>query len=115
MKLYRPLAFLLLTVISFPIQAGNGSGNGFCDIRNTAFHAAETLTYKVFYTVVGAYFGAGEATFRSNIEQLNNKPVYHIIGRVKPLAFMMASSKYAISMKPISIPLHSSPTVLYAM
>jgi len=80
MKLYRPLAFFLLTVISFPIRAGNGSGNGFCDIRNTAFQASETLTYKVFYTVAGAFFGAGEATFRSNIERLNNKPVYHIIG-----------------------------------
>lgn len=87
MKLYRPLAFFLLTVISFPIQAGNGSGNGFCDIRNTAFQASETLTYKVFYTVAGAYFGAGEATFRSNIEHLNNKPVYHIIGEGKTYSF----------------------------
>lgn len=87
MKLYRPLAFFLLTVISFPIRAGNGSGNGFCDIRNTAFQASEILTYKVFYTVVGAYFGAGEATFRSTIEQLNNKPVYHIVGEGKTYSF----------------------------
>ncbi len=80
MKLYRPVAFLLITIIgSFPLQAGNGSEQGFCDIKNTAFQATEILTYKVFYSL-GANVGVGEATFRSTIERLNNKPVYHIIG-----------------------------------
>ena len=79
MKLYRTLASLLLIVISFPLRAGNPD-DGFCDIKNTAFQASELLTYKVFYTVAGAYFGAGEANFRSTIEHLNNKPVYHITG-----------------------------------
>jgi Protein of unknown function (DUF3108) len=83
MKLYRPFIFLLLVVISFPLRAGNG----FCDVRNTAFNAGEIITFKVFYTVVGAYFGAGEATFRSAEENLNNKPVYHIIGEGKTYSF----------------------------
>lgn len=83
MKLYRPLTLLLLIIASFPLRAGNG----FCDIRNTAFAAAETITFKVFYTVVGAYFGAGEATFTTALERMNNKPVYHVTGEGKTYNF----------------------------
>ncbi len=52
----------------------------FCDIRNTSFSAGESLTFKVFYSVAGAYIGAGEAVFTSSLEKLNNQPVYHIVG-----------------------------------
>jgi hypothetical protein len=83
MKVYRPLIVLLLVVISFPLKAGNG----FCDIRNSAFANGESITLKVFYTVVGAYFGAGEATFTTNVERLNGKPVYHITGEGKTYTF----------------------------
>ena len=83
MKLYRPLIFLLLVISSFPLRAGNG----FCDMRNSSFHAGEIITYKVFYSVAGTFLGAGEATFRSNIETFNNKPVYHITGEGKTLSF----------------------------
>lgn len=83
MKLYRPLVFLLLVVISFPLRAGDG----FCDIRNTAFNNGEVITLKVFYTVVGAYFGAGEATFTTALERLAGKPVYHITGEGKTYSF----------------------------
>ena len=83
MKFYRPLVFLLLIISSFPLRAGNG----FCDMRNSAFHAGEIITYKVFYTAAGVYIGAGEATFRSTIERLNNKPVYHVIGEGKTYNF----------------------------
>lgn len=83
MKLNRPLIFLFLTVISFPIRAGNG----FCDVRNSAFNAGEIITFKVFYTFAGAFFGAGEATFNTAIERLNNKPVYHITGEGKTYNF----------------------------
>ena len=83
MKLYRPLIVLLLVVVSFPLRAGNG----FCDIKNSAFGNGESITLKVFYTVVGAYFGAGEATFNTNVEKLNGKPVYHITGEGKTYSF----------------------------
>lgn len=83
MKAYRPLIFLLLVVISFPLRAGNG----FCDLKNSAFADSETITLKVFYTVVGAFFGAGEATFTTNLEKLNGKPVYHITGDGKTYSF----------------------------
>lgn len=83
MKVYRPLVFLLLVVISFPLRAGDG----FCDIRNTAFSAGETITLKVFYTLLGAYIGAGEATFNTNVEKMAGKPVYHITGEGKTYSF----------------------------
>jgi hypothetical protein len=83
MKANRPLVFLLLIIVSFPLRAGDG----FCEIRNSAFSADEQITLKVFYTVVGAYFGAGEATFNTTLEKLNGKPVYHIIGDGKTYSF----------------------------
>ena len=83
MKLYRPLVFLLLIVSSFPLRAGNG----FCDVRNSAFHAGEIITYKVFYSLAGAKLGAGEATFRSTVEKFQNKPVYHVVGEGKTYSF----------------------------
>jgi len=83
MKLYRPLIFLLLVVISFPLRAGDG----FCEIRNSAFQDGEVITLKVFYTVAGAYFGAGEATFTTAIEKMGGKPVYHITGDGKTYSF----------------------------
>lgn len=73
----------VLLLVSMSLNAGDD----FCGIRNTAFKAGETSTYKVFYTVAGAYFGAGEATFSVNLERLNNKPVYHITGDGKTYNF----------------------------
>lgn len=78
MKLYRPGFIVLLVVISLPLRAGDG--DGFCDVRNTAFHAGESITFKVFYSLGPANVGAGEAVFTTALETMNNKPVYHITG-----------------------------------
>ena len=63
------------------------AGDGFCEVRNTAFQDGEMITLKVFYTVVGAYFGAGEATFTTALEKMGGKPVYHITGEGKTYSF----------------------------
>lgn len=83
MKRYQPVLLLLLLFANVPSQAQNG----FCNVRNTAFAAGETITFKVFYTLAGAYFGAGEATFNTTLEKLNNKPVYHVVGDGKTYSF----------------------------
>lgn len=83
MKLIRVLTIILFASITFPLRAGNG----FCDVRNTAFNAGESLTFKVFYTVAGMYVGAGEAVFKSSLEKLNNVPVYHVVGEGKTFSF----------------------------
>jgi hypothetical protein len=83
MQSIRVLTIFLLGLISFPIKAENG----FCNVRNTAFQAGESLTLKVYYTVAGLYVSAGEAVFTSSLTQLNNKPVYHIVGDGKTYSF----------------------------
>ena len=54
-----------------------------CNIRNNAFKADEEVRMKVFYSTLGMYIGAGEATFTSSLERFNGKQVYHLIGEGK--------------------------------
>lgn len=75
------LSFCLLCVIQTPAQIE------FCGIKNTAFKAGEVVTMKVFYNTLGAYIGAGEATFTTRLERYNGKPVYHFIGEGKSYSF----------------------------
>jgi hypothetical protein len=56
------------------------AGDDFCGIRNTAFLPNESITYNVFYSVIGIYVNAGTATFNTTLEKLNNRPVYHAVG-----------------------------------
>jgi len=56
-------------------------------MRNTAFQDGEVVTMKVFYTTLGMYVGAGEATFTTTIERFNGKPVYHCVGDGKSYSF----------------------------
>jgi hypothetical protein len=83
MKPFRSVFFILLSVISFPLQAGDE----FCGIRNTSFQASEIITFRVMYSLAGANIGAGEVVFSTTQEMLNNKPVYHIIGDGKTYPF----------------------------
>ncbi len=56
----------------------------FCgSIRNTAFSAGENLTYKVSYVVAGISLSGGEATFKTDLEKLMGKNVYHVVAEVK--------------------------------
>ena len=54
-----------------------------CTIKNNAFKADEEVRMKVFYSTLGMYIGAGEATFTSSLERFNGKQVYHLIGEGK--------------------------------
>ena len=80
MKRTLPLILLLLC------YGALSAGDEFCNIRNTAFQPGETSVYKVYYTL-GVYIAAGEASFSVNLEQLNNKPAYHITGEGKTYSF----------------------------
>lgn len=51
-----------------------------CDIPNTTFQSGEKVTYQVMYALGGAHIGAGEVVFSSTLENLYNKPVYHLAG-----------------------------------
>jgi Protein of unknown function (DUF3108) len=61
-----------------------GPGNEFCsNIRNTAFNAGESLTYKVSYVLAGVSLSGGEATFNTSLEKFQGKNVYHVIAEGK--------------------------------
>ena len=82
----KPIAGVLIAIsmiISFPLRAGDD----FCSLPNHAFQAGESITYRVYYTLAGVYIAAGEATFTCTLENLNNKPVYHVTGEGKTYSF----------------------------
>ncbi|MBP6623660.1 MAG: DUF3108 domain-containing protein [Chitinophagaceae bacterium] len=54
--------------------------SNFCGIKNESSSSGEILNYKVFYSLAGAYIGAGEATFSNNLETFQQKTVYHFTG-----------------------------------
>lgn len=71
------LSFLIWTTVAvLPLRAGDN----FCGIRNNAFLDGERIEYDIFYSVIGLYVNAGNASFTTKLENLNNKPVYHVIG-----------------------------------
>ena len=57
----------------------------FCGMKNKAFAEGESVNMTVYYSTMGAYIGAGEATFTTALERLNGKPVYHVVGLGKRL------------------------------
>ncbi len=80
------LKFVLPTLIlcSFSITPDY---DNFCGIRNTAFQDGEQVTMKVYYSTLGMYIGAGEATFTTSLERFGGKPVYHCVGEGKSYSF----------------------------
>jgi len=72
------LLFTGLFSISFP-----SNNEGSCNSKNTAFKDDEEVMMKVFYNTLGMYIGAGEASFKTSLERMNGKTVYHFIGEGK--------------------------------
>jgi Protein of unknown function (DUF3108) len=79
MKGIKRLSILGLAFVTFGMRA-KAPGDEFCGIKNTAFQAGEEITYTVYYAVAGIYIDAGNATFSSTLEKMNNRPVYHVAG-----------------------------------
>ena len=61
MKSISAIVCVLFIALSLPLRAGDDfCGNG---IKNHAFQAGESITFRVYYTLAGVYISAGEATF----------------------------------------------------
>lgn len=71
---------IIVTFCSVLIWLRLSAGDDFCSIRNTAFSASESITFNVYYSVIGIYINAGTANFTLSLEKLNNKPIYHAVG-----------------------------------
>ena len=83
MRLIIPFFILAMAGLSLPLKADND----FCSVTNTAFQPGERLTYRVYYTVAGAYFGAGGAVFTNTLEHMIGKDVYHVVAEGKTFSF----------------------------
>lgn len=70
---------LVLFMVSASIRLT--AGDDFCGIRNFAFYHDERIDYNIFYSIIGIYINAGNATFTNTLESMNNKPAYHIVGK----------------------------------
>ena len=81
---YFKLIFLSASLLCLSFKPDYGDS---CSIRNKAFAAGEIVTMKVYYTTLGMYVGAGEATFATTLERFNGKPVYHFVGQGKTYSF----------------------------
>ncbi len=81
LKLLLPLALVLF---GFSIKTNSPAPqDNFCGINNVAFQVDEEVTFTVYYAVAGIYVNAGNATFTSKLETINNRPVYHVSGEGK--------------------------------
>ncbi len=84
MKFTGKIAVTLIVILfAFSVKAGDE----FCGLTNTSFKGGEQITMKVYYTTLGMYVAAGEATFSVNIEKFNGKAAYHCIGDGKSYSF----------------------------
>ncbi len=70
------ISFIFLFFILSQLSAGDD----FCSVRNFAFQNGESISYTIFYSVIGIYVNAGSANFSVSLDKMNNKPVYHVIG-----------------------------------
>jgi len=75
----NPLKILLIAFCLLSFQNKQGTGD-FCGIQNTSFSSGETVKMTVYYSTLGAYIGAGDATFTTTLERFNGKAVYHAVG-----------------------------------
>ncbi len=82
---FAKLGFFILSVCCFGFKPAHDGE--FCGIKNTAFKADEVVTMKVYYSAMGAFIGAGEATFTTSLDRYNGKTVYHCVGEGKSYSF----------------------------
>jgi len=82
MKRFKIFAPFIIGLFVFQPEA-NGPADTFCGINNISFKVDEEVTFTVYYAVAGIYVNAGNATFTSKLETLNNRPVYHVTGEGK--------------------------------
>ena len=70
---------LLFLFTPFIMKAQNDEDVNICKTINRAFIPGESLTYTVFYSLVGTYINAGTANFSVYQEKLAHTPVYHVV------------------------------------
>ena len=78
MRKHNSILFFLF--ISISINAGRQDDDTCYDLKNTTTQDGEQINFNVYYSLAGVYVHAGSASFINNLERLNGRPVYHVIG-----------------------------------
>lgn len=73
----KKIVLLFLLVLSWRSLS---AGDEFCGLRNHSFEDGESISFNVFYSIIGIYINAGTGNFTVKNEHFNNKAVYHIVG-----------------------------------
>lgn len=81
--LVKSIATLLILLTGFSLKAGDE----FCGSRNAAFKSGEVVTMRVYYSTLGMYIAAGDASFSVSLEKFNNRPAFHCVGIGKSYSF----------------------------
>lgn len=71
--------FLVAAIILNPAST-EVNHDDFCGVKNASFKSGEVVNMVVYYNTLGAYIGAGEATFTTKLERFNGKMTYHVVG-----------------------------------
>lgn len=69
----------LLTSISLFICLSSTAQRD-CPVNNQTFQGGEQFSYKIYYSWGAIWMAAGEASFSSELIELNNRKVYHFTG-----------------------------------
>ncbi len=75
----RIIKFLAILLATLNLGA-NAQSYTQCNLPNKSTKSGEEITFKVYYTIAGAWIGAGQATFTNRYEAYQGKPTFHIEG-----------------------------------
>ena len=77
----KSLGFLIIIMGIFALKTQAQSS--FCGIRNKVITDNEIVNFVVYYNLSAVWVAAGQASFVTNVERLDGKPVFHITGAGK--------------------------------
>ncbi|HZH00456.1 MAG TPA: DUF3108 domain-containing protein, partial [Flavisolibacter sp.] len=87
MKRILTIVFLVGFSLSMGLRASAPTQttppDDFCGIRNYAFQPGEQLSFTIYYSIIGIYVNAGNATVTTSLERMNNRPVYYVVSAGK--------------------------------
>lgn len=75
MKKFWIIGLIIMCFAFKPVEPGDST---MCHQKNTSFKAGEEFELTVYYSVAGIYVNAGNATVKTTLTHLNNRPVYHV-------------------------------------
>jgi Protein of unknown function (DUF3108) len=73
----KKITFGLATILCIISLHANDE---FCSSKTNVFKSGEKIDYTIFYSVIGIYVNAGNASFTTTATSYANKPAFHIIG-----------------------------------